>query len=244
MKTKQRKTMEISAIIIIAVILITAVAVILLKYNVEGESDMPYIVKKMVIISTANGVNTPTEQIKWDIDINQNTDVYFDIERNENHWSTENIKNVKIQNIKISNTNKYTPKAYQPSAETEKTFNYTENNIIQKELTYEVDKEKDIQNKKITTEGGIIAISFCNANIGEYQGNAEKMTYDGTLLKRVGIKYEDIKANIQFDLVLETVSGKKYKAEIKLDIPAEDITEKGIVKIEDNELKNIVFKRV
>lgn len=243
MKTKKRKAIEISGIIVIAVILITAIAVILLKYNVEGESNMPYIVKKMVVISTANGINTPTEQMKWNIKINQNTDIYFEIERNESHWSTENIKNVKIQNIKISN-NKYTPKPYQPSADSGNMFNYTENNIIQREIIYEVDKNKDTKNKKITTEGGIVAISFCNTNIGEYQGNSEKITYDGTLLKKIGITYEEIKTNIQFDLVLETVNGKKYKAEIKLDLPEEDITEKGIIKNEDTELKNVVFKRV
>lgn len=243
MKTQKRKTIEISGIVIIAVIVISIIAVILLKYNVEGEMDMPYLLKKMVIISTANGTNTPTDENRWNININQNTDIYFDIERNTEHKSTENIKKIKIQNIQITGTEKYTPKAYMPSSETEKMFTYTDNNIIQNELIYEVDKDKDTQNKKITTEGGIIAISFCNPNIATYKGNEEKMNYDGTLLKKAGITLEQIKSTIKFDLVLETVSGKKYKTEINLHTPSEDITETGIVITEDTELQNIVFKR-
>lgn len=243
MKTKKRRKIETSGIIIIAVIIITIVAIMLLKYNVEGETDMPYVLKKMVIISTANGTNSEADENKWNISINQNTDIYFDIERNTEHKSTENIRNIKIQNIQIIGTEYYTPKAYMPSSETEEMFNYTDNNIIQNELTYEVDKDKDTQNKKITTEGGIVAISFCNPNIATYKGNEDKMIYDGTLLNKVGITLEQIKATIKFDLVLETASGKKYKAEINLQTPADDITKTGIVINEDIELKNIVFKR-
>lgn len=243
MKTKKRRKIETSGIIIIAVMLITIVAIMLLKYNVEGETDMPYVLKKMVVISTANGTNTQTDENKWNISINQNTDIYFDIERNTEHKSTENIRNIKIQNIQIIGTEYYTPKAYMPSSETEEMFNYIDNNIIQNELIYDVGKDKDTQNKKITTEGGIVAISFCNPNIATYKGNEDKMTYDGTLLNKVGITLEQIKATIKFDLVLETASGKKYKAEINLQTPADDITKTGIVINEDIELKNIVFKR-
>lgn len=243
MKTKKRKTLEISGIIIIAVIITTIIAITLLKYNVEGETDMPYILKKMVVISTANGTNTEKEINKWNIEIYQNTDIYFDIERNEEHKSSENIKNIRIENIKINGSEKYTPKAYMPSEGTEQMFNYTDENVIQKELIYVVDKNKDTKNKKITTEGGIVAISFCNSNIANYQGTDEKISYDGTLLKKVGITIEEIKSQIQFDLILETETGKKYKAEINLEVPEEDITETGINIKEDTELENIIFKR-
>lgn len=243
MKTKKRKTIQISGIIIIAVMVVTVISIALLKYQVEGEKDMPYTLKQMVVISTANGTNTVQEANKWNIEIYQNTDIYFDIERNEEHKSSENIKNIKIQNIKIEGNEKNTPKAYMPSADTKQMFNYTEDNIIQNELIYIVDKNKDTKNKKITTEGGIVAISFCIPNIANYQGTDEKISYDGTLLKKAGITLEEIKANIKFDLILETESGKKYKAEINLEVPAEDITETGIAIKEDTQLENVVFKR-
>ena len=243
MKTKKRKAIEISGIIIIAVIILTIVSVILLKYNVEGETDLPYTIKQMVIISTANGKNEYTSDSanKWHVDIYQNTDIFFDIERNDSHKSTESIKNIVIENIQIEQENL---KPYMPSSEGEGNFKYTENNIIQDSLIYEVDKNKDLKNKKITTEGGIIAISFCNTEIGKYIGNEDKITYDGTLLKKLGLTIEDIKTNVKFDLILETEANKKYKAEISLDIPEEDITEIGISKIIDTELKSIVFKRI
>ena len=243
MKTKKRKAIEISGIIIIAVILLTIVGIILLKYNVEGETDLPYTIKQMVIISTANGKNefTPDSANRWHIDIYQNTDIFFDIERNDSHKSTESIKNITIENIQIDNEK---IKPYMPSYEGEENFTYTDNNIIQDKIIYEVDKNKDLKNKKITTEGGIIAISFCNTQIGKYVGNEDKLTYDGTLLKKLGLTLDDIKANIKFDLIIETEANKKYKAEISLNIPADDITETGISKIIDTELKSIVFKRI
>ncbi len=241
MKTKKRKAIEISGIIIIAVIILTIVGIILLKYHVEGETDLPYTIKQMVIISSANGKNEITEENKWNVDVYQNTDIYFDIERNDEHKWAESIKNVTIENIQI---NKEDLKPYMPSNEGEENFTYTDNNIIEDKIIYEVDKNKDLKNKKITTEGGIIAISFCNSNIGKYVGNEDKITYDGTLLKKLGLTFEDIKTIIKFDLIVETEAGKKYKAEIDLDIPKEDITEIGISKITDTELKTIVFKRI
>ena len=243
MKSKKRKTLELSGIIIIIVIVVTIVCIALLKYHVEGETDMPYILKQMVIISTANGKNTTQTENKWNIEIYQNTDVYFEIERNSEHKSNENIKNIKIQNIQIIGNEKNMPKAYMPSTDTEQMFNYTENNIIQNDLIYIVDKNKDIKNKKITTEGGIIAISFCIPNIANYIGNDDKISYDGTLLKKAGIIIEDIQANIKLDLILETETGKKYKAEISMNVPEEDITETGITIKEDTQLENVVFKR-
>ena len=236
-------TIETSGIVIIAVIILTVVGVILLKYNVEGETDLPYIIKQMVIISTEKRKNefTSDSANRWHIDIYQNTDIFFDIERNELHKSNESIKNITIENIKIDNEN---VKPYMPSNEGEENFTYIENSIIQDRIIYEVDKNKDIKNKKITTEGGIIGISFCNTQIGKYVGNEDKLTYDGTLLNKLGLKLEDIKAEVKFDLILETEANKKYKAEINLNIPEEDITEIGISKIIDTELKNIVFKRI
>ena len=243
MKTKKRRAIEISGIIIVIAIILTAIGVILLKYNVEGETDLPYVIKQMVIISTANGKNEFTEDSvnRWHVDVYQNTDIYFDIERNDEHKLSDSIKSIMIENIQIDDEN---VKPYMPSTEGEDNFIYSEYNIIQDRIVYEVDKNKDLKNKKITTERGIIAISFCNTQIGQYVGNEDKLTYDGTLIKKVGKTIDDIKVNVKFDLILETEANKKYKAEINLDLPEEDITETGISKIIDTELKRVVFKRI
>lgn len=245
MKTKKRKIIEINLGVLIIVIAITVIAITMLKYYVEGEKDMPYMITKMVTISTANGKNNQTEEYKWNIDVYQNTDIYFDITRNSEYKTNENIKNVKIEDIQINPKGKLTSNAYAPAKnDTNEIFTYTDENIINSEISYIVDKTKDVQNRKITSEGGVIALSFCIPNIGTYQGNDDKITYDGTLLNKLGITIEDISYEVKFNLIIQTESDKKYKAEITLQLPQEDIVQKGIVKTEDTELKNIVFKRI
>lgn len=243
MKTKKRKVVELNLGIIIVAIAITVIAITMLKYNVEGEKDMPYILKQMVIISTANGINTPTDENKWNINIYQNNDIYLEISRNTEYKSNETLKSVKIENIQIIPTEKYTPKIYIPDIDGAETFEYVQENEISEEINYAIDVTQNIKERKITTEGGILALSVCIPKLGTYQGNDEKMTYDGTLLKRIGINKEDITTNLKFDLIIETESSKKYKAQISLTLPQEDITQTGIQKIENAELNNIVFKR-
>lgn len=243
MKSKKRKTVEFNIGIFVVAIAITVIAITMLKYQVEGEKDMPYVLKQMVLISTANGTNTSTDEYKWNINIYQNTDLYFEIARNTEYKTNENIKNVKIQNIQITPKSDYKPNVYLPTAEGTEMFNYTEENLAGQEIEYIVDKNKDAKTRKITTEGGIIALSFCIPDIGAYQGNDDKISYDGTLLSKIGITKEQISYNISFSLIIETETDKKYKADINLELPPEDITQTGIVKIENEELTDLVFKR-
>lgn len=243
MKSKKRKTVEFNIGIFVVAIAITVIAITMLKYQVEGEKDMPYVLKQMVLISTANGTNTSTDEYKWNINIYQNTDLYFEIARNTEYKTNENIKNVKIQNIQITPKSDYKPNIYLPTAEGTEMFNYTEENLAGQEIEYIVDKNKDAKTRKITTEGGIIALSFCMPDIGVYQGNDDKISYDGTLLSKIGITKEQISYNISFSLIIETETDKKYKADINLELPPEDITQTGIVKIENEELTDLVFKR-
>lgn len=243
MKSKKRKTVEFNIGIFVVAIAITVIAITMLKYQVEGEKDMPYVLKQMVLISTANGTNTSTDEYKWNINIYQNTDLYFEIARNTEYKTNENIKNVKIQNIQITPKSDYKPNIYLPTAEGTEMFNYTEENLAGQEIEYIVDKNKDAKTRKITTEGGIIALSFCIPDIGVYKGNDDKISYDGTLLSKIGITKEQISYNISFSLIIETETDKKYKADINLELPPEDITSTGIVKIENEELTDLVFKR-
>ena len=244
MKTKKRKVVELNLGIIVVVIAITVIAITMLKYNVEGEKDMPYIIKQMVIISTANGENTQTDENKWNINIYQNNDIYLEIARNTEYKSNETLKSVRTENIQVTSNEKYTTKVYMPDIDSTEMFEYVQANEATKEINYAIDATQNIKERKITTEGGILALSVCTPELGTYHGNDEKMTYDGTLLNRIGITKEDITANLKFNLIIETESSKKYKAEINLILPEEDITQTGIQKIEKAKLDNIIFKRV
>ncbi len=55
---------------------------------------------------------------------------------------------------------------------------------------------------------------------------------------------EDLKAKVLFDLTILLEGGKEYKANIHLDVPVEDVIEKGTASKEMTNLKKIIFKRV
>ena len=205
---------------------------------------MPYILKEMLIISKANVNNKPTDDYKWNINIYQNTDIYLEIARNTEHKSNEVLKSVKIEDIQITSNEKYTPQAYIPAGEGTEMFNYTDESKITNQIEYTIENTQNIKERKLTTEGGILALSICIPEIGTYQGNDDKITYDGTLLNKIGITKEQINTNLKFNLIIETESNKTYKAEIDLNIPQEDITQTGINKVENIDLTDIVFKRI
>lgn len=139
---------------------------------------------------------------------------------------------------------KYNLQAYMPSKEGEEIFNYTEENVALEKIEYTIDKNKNIKERNVTSEGGIVALSFASLNIGTYKGNDDKISYDGTLLNKIGVINDEIKNEVKFNLIIETESNKNYKAEITLELPQGDILSEGIITIKDTELQNVVFKRI
>ena len=58
-----------------------------------------------------------------------------------------------------------------------------------------------------------------------------------------GAKAEEIKFEISFDLVIETNSENRFKSRITLNLPTKNILEEGVGRLEETELKNVIFKR-
>ena len=77
---KEKVKACVAILVIILVILIAGI--IIMKYNVEGETNMPYKLSKITIVSTAEGVENEEAQEKWNLSIFQNNDLYFSIEKN------------------------------------------------------------------------------------------------------------------------------------------------------------------
>lgn len=78
---------------------------------------------------------------------------------------------------------------------------------------------------------------------GKYSSDEETVTHDGTILSKMNVQYEDIKCKAIFDLTIELVSGTKYMATVKLDVPYENILSTGKSKYEKMEFRDIIFKR-
>ena len=132
---------------------------------------------------------------------------------------------------------------YRPTTSVE-TYDYSDEYKIQDSLEYLGGQSTNTETLQINNQGGLIGFSITSDNLGEYVFDEnEKLPSDGRLLDKAGIKSEDINFKISFDLIIETESNHKFKANIVLDLPTGNILEEGVGTLEDTELENVIFKR-
>lgn len=238
------KMFHLCMVIVIIAVILFAVGIIALRYAVEGETNMPFELSKITVISSSEGKDKTVEGSKWAFDINQNNDIYLYIEKNDNSNKQEIIKEIEINNIKIEkNTEKGEIKIYKPTTAEEATiFSNKEENEIQS-IIYTGDLQSDLKQQKISNQGGIIAFRYGLNNVSEYLSQEEEINHS-ELLKKSNVSEEDLKAKLTFDIIIRLESGKEYKASISLDVPVEGIVEKGTTSIEKTDLSDVVFKRI
>ena len=245
MDDKRKEIIKRAVAMLAIIIIIGAVMSIIVRYEVKGEDNMPFELSKIVIISTAEGEQKTenTENAKWNMVINQNNDIYFDIVKNENSKKTYLIKYVRIENINIKNTpKKGNVRAFMPNSKEGRKFVYEDIFEIKESLTFNGDINTDEKKLTIGNQGGTIAIRIANCNLGEYISNEDaEIVHNGTLIKTTNTTLEEIKFNVSFDFIIN-IDGIEYKANIELDLPYDDIIEKGITNLEINK-DDIVFKR-
>ena len=233
------------AILILVMIIISVIAIII-KYEVEGEKNMPFELSKIIIVSTAEGIEEKESNKKWSLNVLQNNDIYIYIDKNEQFKTNKEIyiSSVEIENIKISNPNVGEVKAYMPNSLDGRLYDYDNNFIISENLVYKGGTKSNPKTLEIGNQGGEVLIRFCNSNIGKYESDKdEQIIHDGTLITKVGKKLEDIKFSVTFDLIIKT-NKNKYKAEITQELPYEDLIKSGRTSAEITDFKNLVFKRV
>ncbi len=242
--SKVNKLILKSAYIVILVLIIAIIGLLILKYDVEGEKDMPFKLSSIIVISSAEGYQKEENpDYKWDVEIYQNNDIYLNIEKNKNYNETELIKSIKIKNIKINKTPEIgTFKFYRTSGE-ENVFTYKEEYEIKDKLEYIGDLNTDLVNLKISNQGGTIILRAVNQTGKKYISNDKQLEHNGKLLEKVNISYEQVNTTIKFDLVINLESDLSYIATIELELPTGNIIEQGSSSIEIKDMKNIVFKR-
>ena len=165
---KQRKKEMIKAVLAIAVlvIIIFLVGLMMIRYSVEGEKNMPFYLSKITIISTAEGVENIQSVEKWNMNIYQNNDIYFSIQKSKNE-KEEAIESVSIENIKITKEPKIGKiEVYMPNSMEGRNFVYTQDYIVKDQaLTYQGANKTDLKALQIGNQGGNIAIRFSNVGI-------------------------------------------------------------------------------
>lgn len=238
-----KKSFHIVMLIIIITVLICTVGIIILKYHEEGETNMPFTLSKISIISSCEGIDKEAIDSKWAFDVYQSNDIYLYIDKNSNYGKTEIIKNICVDNIQIEAKEKDKIKIYKPDSEEEKViFKNKEANIVDK-LEYAGDVESNLKDLKISNQGGLIAFRCSYDNLAEFKSNDEQILHT-ELLKKANIKLDDIKMKLTFDLTIKLEGKKEYKTTISLNLPNENVIEEGVSSIEKTDLENIIFKRI
>ena len=157
---------------------------------------------------------------------------------------TEIIDSVEINNIKINKQNeKGDTKIYKPVTDEKRMFiNATENEIT--EITYKGELESNIKEQKISNQGGIIAFRYAINSLSQYVSEEDQEIDHSKLLKITNVQQEDLQTSLSFDIIIKLTSGKKYQSTVNLDIPTDEIIEKGTVGIVISDLQGIIFKRI
>lgn len=244
---KRKETIKLIVAITILALLLLFVAIMMIKYEVEGETNMPYQLSKIVVIGTVEGVETEEKsKEKWNFDIYQNNDVYFYIDQNTNNIKEDElIKSVKISNIQIKSApQKGTLKTYMPNSEAGRIYTYDEQFLVEEKLEYKGSSGSNASNLEIGSKGGQVLIRFSNSSIGNYTSDKDKeIVHNNTLLKKIKAINEEIKFSITCDFTIETTKAK-YQAEIELELPTGNLDEEENCYLEKTDMKDIIFKRV
>lgn len=237
------KYFHVTVIGIIIITMLLAVGLITLKYSVEGETNMPFELSKISIISSAEGKDKEATDTKWAFDLFQSNDVFLYIDKNHNYGKTEAIKSIVIDNIQIETKNKENIKIYKADSEDEKMiFKNKDENIVDR-IEYLGDMQSNLKDQKISNQGGIVAFRISNSNIIEYKSNEEQIIHN-QLLKLAGVTNEDLKIKVTFDINILLENLREYEATINLELPTGDVIEQGTTSIELTDLEKFVFKRV
>lgn len=246
MNDEIKKIIHIFIIIFITVLIVTIIALLILKYNVEGENNMPFELSKIMVVSSAEGQenNEIDNEAKWNLKLFQNNDIYLEISKNKNYNQTEIIDEIIIDNFKIDEATKIGKiKLYKPTNNEEKIYENSQENEITDKLIYKGNENSSIKNLEIANQGGLVLFRYSIEDIGDIISDDDEIKHDGTILAKNNINYEDIKFKVSFDVSIKLKNDVTYTGNINLNLPAGNIINDGISHYEITNLKNIIFKR-
>lgn len=244
---KEQKIQKIKACLAIAVIILMfgIAGMAMVKYQVEGETNMPFELSKITVISTAEGVQLQQPTTRWSLDLVQNNDIYMVIEKNENYKKDDSIKSVRIENFTVLEQPKIgTIRCYMPKSEDGALFAYREKYLFENNLTFKGASKTNMKNLEIGSQGGTIVFRVANARIGQFLSDADdEIQHNGTILTKANLSKEDLQCKVSFDFVIE-VRNKTLKTNIILDLPTGDIVKEGTCTFEKTDFSDTIFKRI
>ncbi len=247
METEAKKRILRKYIFIAFLLLITAIVILLMiKYNVEGEKNMPFKLSKIVVQSTIDTKSREGTGNLWDLELTQNNDIYIYIEKNKNIESESKLKSIKIKRTSsIVKPKKGQISVLLPTSNNiNKIFLNSTENYLNKTIEYNANTSDNLEKQEICQDGGMIAFRISNQNIGEYISNeGDEIKYDKSLLEKAGIDESELKFTAEIDLVIELSEDEKYKGTISLELPTDTFENRGSITTEITDTSKIIFKR-
>lgn len=241
---KGKKIVHICVILGIIVLILIIVGIIMLRYQVEGETNLPFELSKMIVVSTAesNEIEAVADT-KWNFSVNQYNDIYLEIQKNDEYTKNINIKNITFENFVIEkNSGAENIKLYRANSEGKVVED--EAHLVGSSLTYKGEKETNLDELKISNQGSIILLRSVNQNVCEVRSNDEEIIHDGTLLAKGNANSEDLNYKLSFDVVIETSRDIKYKGTISIELPTGDVQTQGKTQLEKTDFSDVIFKRM
>lgn len=241
-----KKIIKTAVTLFIVALILIIIVLLILKYQIEGEKNMPFKLGKIMVISTAEGIHKEEAEETWNLDVMQNNDIYIEIDKNKNYKDTEIIDKITLENFKIiSNSEVGEITIYKPTTNENKTYEYVDEFIIKDKLEYTGSTQTNIKNLEIANQGGMILLRYTIKDVSEYTSNEDKeIQHDGTLLAKTGISLEQIQFEVEFDLSITLKSGISYKGTVNLKLPVGNIIDEGTSSVEITDFKDVVFKRL
>lgn len=232
-------------IIALAVIFMVVIS-IMIKYEVEGEKVLPYSISKILLVSTVDGKDyeITSPDVIWNIGVTQVNDLYIYIDQTMETDAV--IKEVKFENFRITESPQIGKlKVLRPTGEIKNLYTYSEQDYLNSSITYTGGVIDDLKSLEVSNVGGIVGFRFALEELGVFTSNENiEVTYDGKLLSNLGITIDQIKYKVAFDVIITTSENVSFKGTINLDMPVEDVIEKGSSSKEVTDFSNVVFKRV
>lgn len=241
---KGKKIVHICVILGIIVLILIIAGIIMLRYQVEGETNLPFELSKMIVVSTAesNEIEAVADT-KWNFSVNQYNDIYLEIQKNDQYTKNTNIKNITFENFVVEkNSGAENIKLYRANSEGKVVED--EAHLVGSSLTYKGEKETNLDELKISNQGSIILLRSVNQNVCEVRSNDEEIIHDGTLLAKGNANSEDLNYKLSFDVVIETSRDIKYKGTISIELPTGDVQTQGKTQLEKTDFSDVIFKRM
>lgn len=131
METDIKEKIKASIAFTVVLLLIITTILIVIKYSVEGETNMPFKLSKIVIGSMVVSSDNIIENDSLENEIIQNNGLYFEIKKNEKYTKDAMIESVVIDNIQIKkNPIKGNVQVYIPNTTQNKQFTYSNDYIL------------------------------------------------------------------------------------------------------------------